>query len=92
MAKPVRNANPDGIQRPRTFFVTTKTSMGRSSLRVRAECDAVHRCAAFVFLAGKFQMHDFVVMPDHVHLLVTVGEDMAVEKAVQLSRVDSRIG
>ena len=22
--------------------------------------------------AGKFRVHDFVVMPDHVHLLITV--------------------
>ena len=33
--------------------------------------------------AGKFQIHDFVVMPNHVHLLMTVSEDMAIEKAVQ---------
>jgi putative transposase len=34
--------------------------------------------------AGKFEVHDFVVMPDHVHLLVTVGSDMSIEKAMQL--------
>ena len=34
--------------------------------------------------AGKFKVHDFVVMPNHVHLLVTVGGDMSIEKAVQL--------
>ena len=33
--------------------------------------------------AGKFEVHDFVVMPDHVHLLVTVGSDMSIEKAMQ---------
>ncbi len=31
----------------------------------------------------KFVVHDFVVMPDHVHLLVTVDGDVAIEKAVQ---------
>ncbi|MGB8886286.1 MAG: transposase [Candidatus Korobacteraceae bacterium] len=36
--------------------------------------------------AKKFQVRDFVVMPNHVHLLITVGEDMAVEKAVQLMK------
>jgi len=35
-------------------------------------------------VAGKFELHDFVVMPDHVHVLVTVGSDMTIEKAVQL--------
>jgi putative transposase len=32
----------------------------------------------------KFQLHDFVVMPDHLHLLIAVHEDMAIEKAMQL--------
>jgi putative transposase len=34
----------------------------------------------FYTLAGKFKVHDFVVMRDHVHLLVTVDGDMSVEK------------
>ena len=33
--------------------------------------------------AGKFEVQDFVVMPDHVHLLVTVGNDMSIEQAMQ---------
>jgi len=33
--------------------------------------------------AKKFKVHDFVVMPDHVHLLVTVSGEMSIEKAVQ---------
>jgi len=33
--------------------------------------------------AGKFRLHDFVVMPNHVHLLMTVGGGMTVEKAMQ---------
>jgi len=34
--------------------------------------------------AGKFKVHDFVVMPDHVHVLLSVGGDMTIEKAMQL--------
>jgi putative transposase len=34
--------------------------------------------------AGKFRIHDFVVMPNHVHLLVTVDKHIAIEKAMQL--------
>jgi putative transposase len=33
--------------------------------------------------AGKFRLHDFVVMPDHLHLLITVGSGMTIEKAMQ---------
>lgn len=32
----------------------------------------------------KFELHDFVVMPDHVHLLLTVHHEMTIEKAMQL--------
>ena len=34
--------------------------------------------------AGRFRVNDFVVMRDHIHLTITVGKEMAVEKAVQL--------
>lgn len=33
--------------------------------------------------AGKFRLHDFVIMPDHLHLLVTVEGEMKIEKAMQ---------
>ena len=36
------------------------------------------------YVAGKkFKVHDFVVMPDHVHLLITVSGEMSIEKVVQ---------
>ena len=31
----------------------------------------------------KFKLLDFVVMPDHVHLLIEVAGDMTIEKAMQ---------
>ena len=34
--------------------------------------------------ARKFELHDFVVMPNHVHLLITVSVDTTIEKAMQL--------
>ena len=38
----------------------------------------------FYTLAGKFKVHDFVVMRNHVHLLLTVDGAMSIEKAMQL--------
>lgn len=32
----------------------------------------------------RFTIHDFVVMPDHVHILLTVPGDMTIEHAMQL--------
>jgi len=34
--------------------------------------------------AGKFHLHTFVVMPDHVHILLTPAPDMAIERCTQL--------
>jgi putative transposase len=31
----------------------------------------------------KFELRDFVIMPDHLHLLVTVYDEMTIEKAIQ---------
>ena len=34
--------------------------------------------------SGKFQLHAFVVMPDHVHILLTPTPDIAIERCAQL--------
>jgi putative transposase len=34
--------------------------------------------------SGKIIVHDFVVMPDHVHILMTLPGDLSLEKAMQL--------
>jgi putative transposase len=34
--------------------------------------------------SGKMTVHDFVLMPNHVHILMTVPGEMSVEKAMQL--------
>jgi putative transposase len=83
MAKPVRNASSSDILRSRTFFVTTKTSMGRALLQSDRNAMLFIDVLRSYVGAGKFQIHDFVVMPNHVHLLMTVDADMAIEKAVQ---------
>jgi putative transposase len=84
MAKPVRNARSGDILRARTFFVTTKTSMGQALLQSERNATLFVDVLRSYVAAKKFQVHDFVVMPNHVHLLITVDEDMTVEKAVQL--------
>jgi REP-associated tyrosine transposase len=84
MARPSRNAEPDGVlSSTRTFFVTTKTSMGRALLQSERNATLFIEVLRSYVTAGKFQVHDFVVMPDHVHLLVTVRRDMTVERAMQ---------
>jgi len=33
---------------------------------------------------GKYSLHAYVVMPDHFHLLITPGEEMTLERCMQL--------
>jgi putative transposase len=84
MARPARNASPDAIVRSaRTFFATTKTSQGRPLLQSERNAVLMIDVLRAYVGAGKFRLHDFVIMPDHVHLLMTVGGGMTVEKAMQ---------
>jgi|SRR5579863_1436017 REP-associated tyrosine transposase len=85
MARPGRNSSPDDILRPaRTFFVTTKTSMGRRLLQTDRNAGLLIDVLRSLVAERSFELHDFVIMPDHVHLLMTVDEGMTVEKAMQL--------
>jgi putative transposase len=85
MAIPTRNSEPKQITRTsRTFFVTTKTSMGRALLQSDRNATLFIDVLRSYVAAKKFKVHDFVVMPDHVHLLMTVSGDTSIEKAVQL--------
>jgi len=84
MAIPTRNSDPKQIARTsRTFFVTTKTSMGRVLLQSDRNATLFIDVLRSYVAVKKFNVHDFVVMPDHVHLLMTVNGDMSIEKAVQ---------
>jgi putative transposase len=65
------------------FFVTTKTSMGHSLLQSDRNATLFIDVLRSYVARRKFRLHDFVVMPDHVHLLMTVASDMTIEKAVQ---------
>jgi putative transposase len=85
MTQPGRNASPEYILNPsRTFFATTKTSMGRRLLQTERNATLLIDVLRSLVAEGHLQLHDFVVMPDHLHLLLTVGDGMTIEKAMQL--------
>jgi putative transposase len=85
MAHPPRNAHPQAmLASSRVFFVTTKTSMGRRLLQSERNAMLLIDVLRSNVATGKFQLHEFVVMPDHVHLLMTLPVDITVEKAMQL--------
>jgi len=84
LMKPLRRASADNVLSPkRTFFVTSKTSMGRRLLQSERNAMLLIDVLRSYARAKKFHVHDFVVMPDHIHLLLTVGPDMSIERAMQ---------
>jgi hypothetical protein len=73
MAIPRRHAHPSHVvAHARTFFITSSISGKRNLLQ------SDRSAALFVDVLynyrgqGKFRLHEFVVMPDHFHLLLTV--------------------
>ena len=57
--------------------------MGRALLQSERNATLLIDVLRSYVVGRKFQLHDFVVMPDHVHLLITVGGDMTIERAMQ---------
>ncbi len=84
MAHPGRNAATENILNPsRTFFATTSASMGMRLLQSERNANLLIDVLRSLAAERKFELHDFVIMPDHVHLLLTIHDEMTIEKAMQ---------
>jgi putative transposase len=57
--------------------------MGRALLQSERNATLLIDVLRSYVAAGKFELHDFVVMPNHVHLLITVSGDSTVERVMQ---------
>ena len=69
---------------PQTYALTAVTHQ-RRSLFQRTTTAELFIATLFRYRdAGKFQLHAFVVMPDHVHILLTPAPDIAIERCAQL--------
>jgi putative transposase len=85
MAHPARNAASANILTPsRIFFATTKTFMGKRVLQSERNANLLIDVLRLLVAERNFHLHDFVIMPDHVHLLMEVESGMTIEKAMQL--------
>jgi putative transposase len=85
MSHPARNASSENILNPaRTFFVTSKTSMGRRVLQSERNAGLLVEVLRSLIAESHFQLLDFVIMPNHFHALITVHNAMTIEKAMQL--------
>jgi putative transposase len=71
--------------RGRTHFFRNRFHLGQTlSIAIRARGRVTHARALRLPDQGKYRLHEFVVMPDHFHLLITVDSDTTIARAVQL--------
>jgi REP-associated tyrosine transposase len=66
-----------------TYFVTTKTWANRSVFQVPETAEVVVETLLRYRAAGAYLLHEFVIMHDHMHLLLTPGPTTTLEKAMQ---------
>jgi putative transposase len=87
MARPSRNSSSDSARNPiRTFFVTSRTSRGAAVLQTARMATLFIEVLRSYIREKKFKVHDFVVMPNHVHVLLSLPPELSIEKAVQLMK------
>ncbi len=85
MSIPSRPSDPSiASYSPRTFFVTTRTAGGRSLFQTDRMAGLMIEILRERMRTGKLTVHDFVIMPNHVHVLMTLPGETSLEKAMQL--------
>ena len=77
--KPGRLISPPG-----TYFITSSTWQRRRLFVVENYVRLFLQTMYRYRREGRFQLHAFVVMPEHIHLLLTPANDVTLERAVQL--------
>src|ERR1051326_5034738 len=70
-------------QEIRPFFFTSLLHGGRPLFRKEERARLILDIMQNKRREGRFLLHEFVVMPDHFHLIVTPAEDVSLEKALQ---------
>jgi putative transposase len=78
MAIPNRHSS-----RPGTYFLTTRTWESRAIFVKEGACVILVDSLLHYRDAGAYALHEFVLMPDHFHALLTPAEDVPVERAMQ---------
>jgi putative transposase len=68
----------------RTYFISSATWERRELFRVPDVAQILVQRILACRDKHAYQLHEFVVMPNHFHLLLTPGETTSLEKVVQL--------
>jgi putative transposase len=76
-------ATPEHDTGPGTYFVTTATYIRQGHFQVDANAELFIETLQHYRAEEKFKLHAFVVMRDHVHLLLTPNE-ITIERTMAL--------
>ncbi len=79
MARPKHRTKPGG-----TYFVTTNTWERRPLFHKGPLAEIVVRKLIEYRERGFYLLHSYVIMPDHVHLILTPNKSASLEKAIQM--------
>ncbi len=74
---------PLAPQLARTFFVTSTTAGRRALLQSDRMAQLLVDVLAENRRKGRFLLHEFVIMPNHLHLLLTPAAEIPLGKALQ---------
>ena len=89
MSRIARRVHQAGV-----YFVTTDTWERRPIFAKPKTAQIVLEQLLDCHDRGFYKLHAFVIMPDHIHILITPGDSTTVEKAIQMIKGGSshRIG
>ena len=68
----------------RAFFITTVTWQRTPLVRPAQPAELMMDVLEHYREQKKYVLHEFVIMPDHLHLLLTPAADISLERAMQL--------
>jgi putative transposase len=75
---------------PGTYFLTSATFNRRRLFQVEAHANLFLETLQHYRREGNYKLHAFVVMPDHIHLLLTP-QQITLERTIGLIKGASRI-
>ena len=78
-------STPDHRTAPSSsYFVTTRCVQGRNVFQIPEVAEILIAAMLHYRDTNAYLLHEFVVMPNHLHLLLTPGPITSLERAVQL--------
>jgi putative transposase len=67
-----------------SYFVTTRCAQGHNVFQIPEVAQILIAAILHYRDTNAYLLHEFVVMPNHLHVLITPGHAVSLEKAVQL--------